>query len=185
MKRLFIGIAACLLLFTACRRAEEKRTATAAGQHPVADDRAPYYPGLIEEYRTILAEDPDNLAATIALGNAYLESGAWPDAIRQYEQALERDPRNADVRTDLGTAYRNSGMPERALAEYRLALKYEPGHLNARYAIGMVYGFDLRNYGLAIHVWEELLRLAPNYPRADSMRSSMALFRNTLAKEHP
>jgi len=60
---------------------------------------------LIEEYRAILSEDPNNFAALVALGNAYHDSGRRNDAITMYEYALRTDPGNADVRTDMGTAY--------------------------------------------------------------------------------
>jgi tetratricopeptide (TPR) repeat protein len=71
--------------------------------------RSPYYSGLIEEYRTILAGDPNNLTAITALGNAYFENGQWKETITMYERALIVDPRNVDVRTDPGNAYRNIG----------------------------------------------------------------------------
>src|SRR5512144_2508877 len=128
------------------------------------DAKTPYYSGLIEEYRTVLAEEPNNLVALIGSGNAYYDSGEWKMAIAMYERALVIDPRNADVRTDMGTAYRNLGMIDRALAEYRLALQHEPGHLNARYNMGIVYANDKKNDAAAIQVWEEILKIAPNYP---------------------
>jgi tetratricopeptide (TPR) repeat protein len=189
IKRISFFAAACFLLFAGCRQSDEKeiKTIPPLAEHgPTSEsNQNPYYYGLIEEYRTILAEDPDNVAAIIALGNAYLESAAWREAIKQYERALRYAPRNADVHTDMGTAYRNLAMPDRALAHYRLALQHEPGHLNARYNIGVLYAFDYRDYGVAVRVWEELLRLAPNYPNANYMRNCMVTFRKTAEKGHP
>ncbi len=186
MKSACIPAAICLVLLAGCRSADEKEPAAAptanADEQRSKTAQSPYFYGLIEEYRTILAEDPNNLAAIIALGNAYSDSGAWREAIRLYERALKIDPRNADVRTDMGTAYRNLGMPDRALAEYRRALEHEPGHLNAHYNMGIVYAYDLKEYQLATHVWEELLRIAPNHPKADSLRAHIATFRKTLRK---
>jgi tetratricopeptide (TPR) repeat protein len=144
------------------------------GDNKPGEAKTPYYPGLIEEYQNVLAEDPHNLVALIGSGNAYYDSGEWKKAIAMYERALEIDPRNADVRTDMGTAYRNLGMPERALAEYLLALQHEPGHLNARYNLGIVYANDKKDYAAAIRVWEEILRIAPNYPHAGQLRSMIA-----------
>lgn len=187
MKSVSVVAAACVVLLLGCKKAEEKNIATvpAAIEHDSNSSQTPYYYGLIEEYQTILAEDPTNVAATIGLGNAYLESGLWREAIRLYERALKLDARNADVHSDRGTAYRNIGMPDRALEEYRIALKYEPGHLNARYNMGIVYAFDFRNYPVAIHVWEELLRLAPNYPQSHYMRTCILTFKKNIRKEHP
>ncbi len=186
MKTLYIA-ALCFLAFIAgCRNAgDQKQDAvpTAAVHAPKSEALDPYYYGLIEEYRTILAEDPNNLAAAIALGNAYFDSAQWREAVRMYERAIELDPRNADVITDLGTAYRNLGKPERALAEYRRALSVEPGHLNARFNLGVVYAYDLKDYARAIRLWEDLLRLAPNYPEAGMIRARIDAIKKTLKKE--
>jgi len=185
-KTLSVAAAAVVVLLTACSRTDERHEPNIpAGVEHGAKSETPYYYGLIEEYRGVLSGDPDNLPAIVGLGNAYADSGAWQEAIGQYEHALKLDPRNADVHTDLGVAYRSLGMPDRALAEYRKALEYEPGHLNARFYMGIVYAYDFKNYPVAIHVWEELLRLAPNHPQADYMRANIMTFRKTLKKGHP
>ncbi|HEY6011743.1 MAG TPA: tetratricopeptide repeat protein [Nitrospirota bacterium] len=187
MKNAFIVVAVLSFLLPAgCKKTDEKQIPVL---HPVAEHpgaspqvRDPNYAGLIEEYRAVLREDPNNLAAIIALGNAYYDSGMWRDAIRFYTHALAHDPQNADVRTDMGTAYRNLGNPERALAEYRLALNAAPGHLDALYNMGIVYAFDIKNYTVAIHIWEDFLRLAPNHPRANDIRTLIASIKKTPAK---
>lgn len=186
-KRIFIIAAlACSSFLPGCGKVEQKRPPVAGSPHGGAvkadEYQAPYYPGLIEEYKTLLAEDPNNLAAIIAIGNAYFDSGQWKKAITYYEHALRIDPRNADVRTDMGTSYRNQGMSERALAEYRMALKHEPGHLNARYNTGVVYAYDKKDYVTAVHVWEELLRLSPNYPKSGHMRTCIVTFKKVIEK---
>jgi tetratricopeptide (TPR) repeat protein len=187
MKNILITLVLCLSLLPGCAKTDEKKSPalSAATEHPqkLEDSRNPNYPGLIEEYRTILAEDPNNLAAIVALGNAYFDSGQWKRAIKMYEHALRIDPRNADVRTDMGTSYRNIGMPDRALAEYFATLRQEPAHLNARYNMGIIYAYDKKDYKAAIHIWEELLRLAPNFPHADSMRSCIITFRKADKKD--
>ena len=174
-----------LALAAGCRDAGDKKPAvvpTAAVHAPKSQALDPYYYGLIEEYRTILAEDPTNLAAVIALGNAYFDSAQWGDAVRMYERAVELDPRNADVITDLGTAYRNLGKPDRAIAEYRRALGLEPAHLNARYNLGVVYAYDLKDYARAIRLWEDLLRLAPNYPEAKAIQAHITAIKKSQQK---
>jgi tetratricopeptide (TPR) repeat protein len=187
MKRLSVA-AVCVLLFAGCRNADQKqmRTIPALAAHSAKPEPAqgPYYYGLIEEYQSTLAGDPHNLAAMIGLANAYYEIGAWGEAIRHYGHALELQPRNADLHTDLGRAYRNIGAQDRALAEYRRALEYDPGHVNARYNMGIAYAFDFRDYALAASVWEDLLRIAPNHPRADYMRTCIVSFRKNVKKGH-
>lgn len=189
MKNLFVAAALLLVVLPGCRNTPEKKAVRSLQpivEHAPKPENAqkPYYYGLIEEYGTVLQADPENLAALIGLGNAFSESGAWRDAILHYQHALKIDPKNADVHTDMGTAYRSIGLPDRALAEYRIALQHEPAHLDARFKMGIVYAYDFKDYAVAIHVWEELLRLAPSYPQADYMRTCMVTFRKSLTKGH-
>jgi tetratricopeptide (TPR) repeat protein len=178
MKKSPIILALCLLLTLACKQSDRRKPAVIlpVTEHSGKPEQAriPYYHGLVEEYRAVLAEDPNNLAALIALGNAYSDNGEWRKAITIYQHALTQDERNADVHTDMGTAYRNLGMTEQALAQYRLALHYEPGHLDARYHIGIVYAYIKKDPHAAIHIWRELLKMAPNFPRAEQIRMSIA-----------
>jgi len=185
MSNIFLTTGLCLLLLSGCTNSEEKKispfqpkTQRAGTQEETG---VPYYQGLIEEYRADIAEDPNNLAMLVALGNAYYDSGDWRNAISAYERALKIDPDNRDVRTDMGTSYRNLGLPDRALAEYRYVLKHEPGHLNARFNMGVVFAYDKKNYPAAIQTWEEILKMAPNNPQAEFLKSNIA----ELKKGHP
>lgn len=180
------GIIAAVLavMVSGCSRSGEQRpSGQTAGQEAAAEQQSPYYYGLIEEYKRLLVEDPDNLAALVALGNAYYDSGHWKESVIYYERALRIDPDNADIRTDMGTAYRNMGMPERALTEYRKALEYNPGHQNARYNMGIVYAYDKRDYRAAIRIWEDLLKMSPNHPHSEQMRSCIITFKKVVNKE--
>jgi tetratricopeptide (TPR) repeat protein len=155
----------------------------ASEQAAAEKNNTPYFYGLIEEYRSILAEDPHNLAAIIALGNAYFDAGQWKQAIHYNEQALLLDPANADVITDTGTCYRNLGMPDRAIAAYERALRSEPTHQNALFNLGMVYGFDRKDYATAIRYWERLLLVSPKHPRADYLKATIAQFRKGMRQK--
>lgn len=176
---LLIFLAAVVGLAPAgCRSSEEKRRAgLLAEQKKKQTDQQPYYPGLIEEYLNVLAGDPNNRAAIIALANAFFESGQWREAIEYYQEALRIDPHDADIRTDLGTCYRNLGMPDRAIAEYRKARLYNPGHLNARYQLGIVYAFHKNDPARAIREWEDLLTIAPGFPHAPEIRTAIRKLR--------
>jgi tetratricopeptide (TPR) repeat protein len=187
MKKVFLMFILLLPLLASCQRTEEKRQSAvpAAIDHSnkLENAQGPDYDGLIEEYRRILAEDPKNFSALVAMGNAYFDSGQWEHAITMYEHALRLYPRNADVRTDMGTSYRNLNMPDRAIAEYRLALENDPSHLNARYNMGVVLAYDKKNYRAAIRIWDELLKQAPNFPNADAIRSSIASLRRVTREK--
>jgi cytochrome c-type biogenesis protein CcmH/NrfG len=188
MRRAFIIAALCFLLIPfGCRRtASRKIPAVPAStespkEHGVL--RSPYYAGLIEEYRTVLAKDSNNLAAITALGNAYFATGQWKNAITTYEQALLIDAKNADVRVALGTAYLNIGMTDRALVEYRTALRLDPVHVDALYNTGVIYARNKKDYKEAVRIWEDLLKIAPNYPRAEQVHSMIATIKTSIKKD--
>lgn len=184
MKNRITIIALLLLtLLPGCQKPEkEQRVALLKGREGKPEAaKQPYYYGLVEEYRNILAEDPHNRAATIALANAFYDSGNWKEAIIYYERSLRLEPHDSDIRTDLGTCYRNIGMPDRAIVEYQKALEQTPGHVNARYNLGVVYAYDKKDYASAVREWEELLRIAPGFHHADVIRHTIKSFKKKIA----
>lgn len=173
-----------LLLVAGCKGGDAPGTGkdTQAPLETVTSDHglAPYYYGLIEEYRSVLAEDPHNLAANIGLGNALFDAGQWRDAIKYYDQALRLNPHNADVVTDKGTCYRNLGMTDEALREYEHAITIDPTHQNALYNLGIVYSHEKKNGAKAVYYWQKLLDIAPKHPQADYIHATIDNFRRTL-----
>ena len=156
---------------------------TGAGPQPAAEkEQTPYYYGLIEEYQHVLAQDPHNLAAITALGNAFYDAGEWRQAIVYYERSLQLDPHDASVIVDMGTCYRNLGFPDRAIKEYQRALGIQPAHQNALLNLGIVYGYDLKNYAKAITYWEQLLHVAPKHREAERLQASIAQFKKAMKK---
>jgi tetratricopeptide (TPR) repeat protein len=182
---LLAGVMLFLPVAGGCRNDDRKPVVTGRASAP--DDRTtsekgqePYYPGLIEEYRRVLEEDPHNLATMIALGNALYDAHQWREAIQYYEQALQLDPHIADVVADMGTCYRNLGLPDQAIKLYGRALAIEPAHQGALYNMGIVYGFDRKEYARAIQYWQQLLHVAPKHPRAEFIHATMAQFRKAM-----
>ncbi len=159
------------------KQSAESPDAAAAPESPL-----PYYRGLIEEYRSILAEDPHNLAAIIALGNALYDAGQWKGAIHYYERALQIDPHAVDVMTDMGTCYRNLGLPDKAIDIYLRANAIEPSHQNTLFNLGIVYGEDKKDYLRAIAYWKQLIDIAPKHPQADNIKATIHMYKQTLRK---
>ena len=166
-----------------CDRPREQVRPAVVPAHQESTGQLPYYYGLIEEYKTILAEDPNNLAGLIALAHAYAGSNQWGNAITRYEHALRIDGRNADLHADLGIAYRNVGQVDRALGEFRKAMDINPMHQNARFNMGIVYASDKKDYPAAIRVWKELLRIAPNHVEAEYMKHCIVQFGEKTKKD--
>jgi len=173
---------ALLLAAGGCRK-DEQGVSGQEKQATAEKGQTPYYYGLIEEYQNVLAGDPHNLAALIALGNAYFDAGQFKLAIQYYEQALRLNPHIADVVTDMGTCFRNLGMPDRAITQYEKALTMEPTHQNALFNLGIVYGYDRKDYSRAINYWQQLLHISPKHPKADYLQATMAQFRKAMRQK--
>jgi len=185
MKKMFIISIICFPLLIGCKNVDATRSSAvpvAGNSQTSGPAQIPDYAGLVDEYRRMLREDPNNLAVIIALGNAYFNKRSWSNAVRWYDQALKIDPRYPDVHANMGTAYRYMGRPDRALAEYRLALKSDPGNADAHYNMGAIYAFDMNRHDLAIRIWEDLLQREPNYPLAGDIRSYLEAFRKELKR---
>jgi tetratricopeptide (TPR) repeat protein len=176
---LLAGVLVSLLAAGGCSKNEQK-AAEQVDRAAAEKGQGPSYDGLIEEYQNVLAGDPHNLVALIALGNAYYDSGKWKLAIQYYEQALQLNPHQADVITDMGTCFRNLGMPDRAITSYERTLAIEPTHQNALFNLGVVYGYDRKNYAKAIRYWEQLLSVSPKHPKAEYLQATMAQFRKAM-----
>ncbi len=130
--------------------------------------------------RAMVKEDPGNLNAWIRLGNILMDSKRFTEAIEAYARALELDPRNVNVRVDMGTCYRNTGQPERAVEEYRKALTYNPKHLYAHKNLGVVLAYDLNRIKEAIPEFETYLKLSPDAPDAEQVKTALNELRQRI-----
>lgn len=128
----------------------------------------------IEQLKSILRNNPQDLQTLIALGNAYFDTNQFDQAIEVYTQVLKIDPQNADVRTDLGIMYRRKGDADRAIVEFRHAAQDDPQHLNSRYNLGIVLLHDKGDLKGAISAWEDYLKIEPSGPRANNIRLQIA-----------
>lgn len=106
-------------------------------------------------------KDPSLLAQ---VGNIYYDTQNYKDAIEFYSKSLEADPKNADVRTDLGTSYYYLGDTDRAMEEFHNVLKRDPKHAQTMFNIGMVQWQGRGDVKAAVATWEQLLKVAPDYP---------------------
>ncbi len=127
----------------------------------------------IKQLRELLAKDPNNYQALVALGNAYFDSDQAAPAVEAYSKALAINGSSPDVRTDLGIMYRSLGKFQEAVAEFRKAMSLDPRHQNSRMNLGVVYLYDLKDYRAALEAWKGYLALGPTGPRAEQIKSQV------------
>lgn len=118
-------------------------------------------PDEMRHLEELARNNPKNVNAWIALGNAQMDAQRYADAIIAYQRALDLDPKNVDVRVDMGTCYRGANQPEKALEEYRKALKLNPNHPNANRNSGVVLAYDLHRSSEAVKFFETYLAVTP------------------------
>lgn len=80
----------------------------------------------IRDYRRVLAQRPDTLAARVNLGAALAHAGQLDEAISEYRAALKLAPQLASVHLDLGLALSRKGDLPAARDEYAAAHRSSP-----------------------------------------------------------
>lgn len=164
---LVVGLLGGYLVFSISNVGKNQQTQQAipAGSGSPAD-----YSSRIAEAEKIVAADPKNVNAWIALGNDYFDTEQAQKSINAYGKALELQPNNPNVLTDQGVMFRKVGWYDKALANFEKAQKLEPNHLQSLYNMGVVYANDLKQPAKAVEVWNRYLKLDSNSATANQIR---------------
>ena len=127
----------------------------------------------IDEIKEILAADPANRNAWVALGNQYFDNNQFIDAIDAYDKALELQPNDPDVLVDQGVMFRRLGWFDKAIDNFTMASELNPRHVNALFNLGIIYRYDLQDFPKATEIWTKLLEMNPGSPAADKLRQEI------------
>lgn len=87
--------------------------------------------------RELLAQTPNDAAATHLLGLIRKDVGDAADGERLLRQSVALQPRNAEFRTNLGNLLRRLDRRPEAERVYREALAVDPAHFNARFGLAL------------------------------------------------
>ena len=127
----------------------------------------------IGELKNIVAADPANFQAWVALGNEYFDSNQLMDAVQAYDKALELRPDSPDVLTDQGVMFRRLGWFDRAIDNFTRANEINPAHATSVYNLGVVYRYDLQDFDKARAAWTRFLEINPTGPGSDRVRQEL------------
>jgi tetratricopeptide (TPR) repeat protein len=117
--------------------------------------------GRIKMLQDLVAKDPKNVDAWVALGNDFFDTNQAQKSVEAYARALELKPNNPDVLTDQGVMYRALGQFDQAIANFEKAQKLAPTHLQSLINIAVVYDADLKKPEKAIAALEKTIQLDP------------------------
>jgi protein O-mannosyl-transferase len=118
-----------------------------------------------EQFRAVLALEPDSPEAHANLGNCFQAEGRGDDARREYAAALALNPAFAGARYDLGLSFLKAGRRDEAAAQFRAALELDPAHAGARNSLGLTLA-GIGRLPEAMDQYRQALALNPDLPEA-------------------
>lgn len=153
----FMGV-----VFSAYKAPQKMPVQSSAPTAQSAENRKPSVElaARIFELEKQTAQNSENAAFWIQLGNLYFDTDNYPKAIDAYKKSLALAP-NANVWTDLGVMYRRNGQPTEAVKAFDKAVQIDPKHETARFNKGIVLLHDLNDMKGAVEAWEDLVAINP------------------------
>ncbi|MCM2264630.1 MAG: tetratricopeptide repeat protein [Desulfuromonadales bacterium] len=146
-----------------------------AGQAPMVNSQQK-----VNELKAIVAKDPKNRQAWVALGNEYFDADQPMESVEAYQKALELNDKDPNVLTDQGVMFRRLGWFDRAIANFSKASQADPSHATSLYNLGITYRYDLNDFAKAEDAWTKFLTVSPNGPGSDRVRQELEFL-----KTHP
>jgi tetratricopeptide (TPR) repeat protein len=114
-----------------------------------------------EEFKTVLALDPDLLEAQVNLGLAYHALGEYSLAVRYLTTALRQAPNLVGPNVVVGIDYLRLGLPDRAIPPLQHALEFDPSNREAHRALATCYQ-DQDKYREAADQYRQVAELEPD-----------------------
>jgi len=132
--------------------------------------------------RGMLAKNPEDVGALVAMGDVYVKRREYEKARGYYLRASQVAPANLEARTHLGTTAYFLGHTDEALHHYEEALALDPDYTVALFEMGAVLRYGKKDLPAAVATWEHFLRLDPKAPEADRIRDLVAEAKAMIAK---
>lgn len=134
----------------------------------------------IGELKAIVAREPQNRQAWVALGNEYFDADQPMESIEAYQKALDLNAKDPNVLTDQGVMFRRLGWFDRAVDNFSRANQADPNHATSLYNLGITYRYDLQDFAKAQEAWTRFLAVSPSGPGSDRVRQELEFL-----KTHP
>lgn len=122
--------------------------------------------------QTVVAQNPDDLAAQGLLASMLANLGRMQEAIPVYERVLEQDPDNVDVRLSFAQSLQSNGMTSDAEAQFLKVLELDPDNHTAHYFLARLYmDWQPRREEDAIRHFQRVVEIAPDSFYAEQSQS--------------
>ncbi len=133
----------------------------------------------ITNFHRFLNMQPDHARARFGLGNAYAVQGKLDQAYAEFQKSALLDPQFVFPQVNMANIEMQKGNIESAIEIYKRLLLRNPKLAGIHKNLGMIFYQFKKNRGRAAFHFKESLRLEPNQPQADAMRSLL----NNLQEE--
>jgi cytochrome c-type biogenesis protein CcmH/NrfG len=124
---------------------------------PVTDDAVQQK---IAKLESASADQPDNVAVLLELGDAYFLGQHYQQAARTFRSALAIDPGNATATVRLAMVWHADGDAGRAAQAIKAVLEKTPQNQEAHYSMAIIY-FSADRIAKAKAEWDAAAKLDP------------------------
>ena len=163
-----VGLLATAISFMSTS-SEPTRTSPGASAAQISETPPQIDNGALEKSVSSLeqlsSKDPQNAEYPTQIANLYYDAGDYGKAVEYYQRSLNLRPRDPNVETDLATCFHYLGQHDKALEILNKVLEYSPGFPQALFNKGIVLVNGKNDASSGIKVWEDLLRLNPDFPK--------------------
>lgn len=136
------------------------------------DPTPDYAVDTIAMQQTVVAQNPDDLAAQGLLASMLANSGRMQEAIPIYERILERDPDNVEVRLSFAQSLQSNGMRQDAEPQFLKVIELDPNNHTAHYFLARLYmDWQPRREEEAIIHFRKVVEIAPDSFYAEQAQS--------------
>jgi protein O-mannosyl-transferase len=132
----------------------------------------------ILNFNKFLTMQPNHSKAHFGLGNGLMMKGQLDLALAEYRKSAELDPAFAFPYLNIANIQMQTKNIPAAIENFEKALKINPALPAVHVNLGMIYQKFLGNQEKALMHLKESLRLAPNQPKAESIRSLIQSMEN-------
>jgi len=115
----------------------------------------------IAQLETASADQPNNVAVLLDLGDAYFLGQRYQQAARTFRAALALDPGNATATVRLAMVWHADGQSQRAAQAIKAVLVKNPGNQEAHYSMAIIY-FSTDRVSEAKAEWAMAAKLDPS-----------------------
>ncbi|MGE0446827.1 MAG: tetratricopeptide repeat protein [Vicinamibacterales bacterium] len=142
--------------------------------------RARDWAGAAEQFRAIVALNPDYARARVGLGDALVQLNQPAAALEAYREAVRIQPDNVPALLNLSILQRAAGDATGAIASLKALVRVEPGHVPARRQLVQLL-LATRDYTAAEPELRALIALTPEDPAAYNLLGLALVSRDQTA----